>query len=224
MFPPDMTQPRPIWLHGFASSPQSSKARFARAKFAERGQWLTVPDLNEPSFRELTVSRSLAQVDALAAETPELPLILVGSSLGGYTAALWAATRPGRTAALILLAPAFDLATRWEGAMKQDDVARWHRDGEFPIEHYAHGRTEMLSSGFMNDAKTLAPYPLSDAPTLVIQGTRDVVVAPELAREFTRRMNEAGKKARLVELDDGHELTKDLARLWSEIEAHLGAL
>jgi len=108
--------------------------------------------------------------------------------------------------------------------MKQDDVARWHRDGEFPIEHYAHGRTEMLSSNFMNDAKTLAPYPLSDAPTLVIQGTRDVVVAPELAREFTRRMNEAGKRVRLVELDDGHELTKDLPGLWQEIEAHLGAL
>ena len=216
-----MIQARPVWLHGFASSPQSSKARFARARFAERGAWLEVPDLNEPAFRDLTVSRMLAQLDALADEQPDVPLILCGSSLGGYTAALWAAARPGRVAALVLLAPAFDLAARWEAGMKPDDVARWEREGAFPVEHYAHGRTELLASSFLDDARSLDPYPLCEAPTLVLQGTRDEVVAPELAREFVRRMEDEGKPADLVELDDGHELTRDLPALWREIERHL---
>jgi pimeloyl-ACP methyl ester carboxylesterase len=212
---------RAIWLHGFASSPQSSKARFAREKFAERGLSLAVPDLNEPSFHALTVTRMLEQLDALAGETKDTPLFLIGSSLGGYTAALWAATRAGRVSSLVLLAPAFDLAAQWEKGMKPDDVARWQREGEHPVEHYAHGRTEMLSAKFLEDAKTHPPYPLSDAKTLVLQGTRDEVVPPALAREFTMRMQDAGKSVRLVELDDGHELSKDLPGIWREISRAL---
>jgi pimeloyl-ACP methyl ester carboxylesterase len=218
-----MTPARPLWLHGFASSPKSSKARFARARFAERGQWLAIPDLNEPSFRELTVSRMLAQVDAFADESP-LPLVLCGSSLGGYTAALWAASRPSRVAALVLLAPAFDLAARWQSGMKPEELARWQREGAYPVEHHAHGRTELLGARFLEDARALPPFPLPDAPTLVLQGTRDEVVAPELAREFARRMRDAGKTVRLVELDDGHELTGDLPALWREMAQHLDAL
>jgi len=215
-----MTLLCPVWLHGFASSPQSGKARFMRARFAERGAWLQVPDLNRPSFRELTVSRSLAQVDAIVEVAPG-PLLLCGSSLGGYTAALWAARNPGRLRALVLLAPAFDLAARWSASMKPEELSRWEREGEFPFEHYAHRRTELLGAGFLRDARTLEPFPLPDARTLVLQGTRDTVVAPELAREFTARMQAAKRPIRLVELDDGHELGADLPRLWREIEREL---
>ncbi len=216
---------RYVWLHGFASSPESSKARFAQGRFRERGAELLVPDLNEPEFRSLTVTRMLEQLDAIAdAPLPDgsLPkLVLCGSSLGGFTAATWAASRADRTHALVLLAPAFDLAARWEASMKPDALAQWRRDGDYPLEHYAHGRKERLSIGFLDDARTHAPFPLSGAPTLVLQGTRDEVVAPELAREFTRRMQTAHNRIKLVELDDGHELNKDLARLWTEIEKHL---
>src|SRR3954469_23155559 len=78
-----------VWLHGFASSPQSSKGQFVRARLEERGGHLVVPDLNEPAFFDLTVSRMLEQIDVLA--QGEGPLVLFGSSLGGLTAATWAA-------------------------------------------------------------------------------------------------------------------------------------
>ena len=51
-----------LYLHGFASSPQSSKATFLARKFAERGIQVIVPDLNEPNFSTLTVTRMLQQV------------------------------------------------------------------------------------------------------------------------------------------------------------------
>ena len=35
-----------LYLHGFASSPQSSKATFLSRKFTERGIRVIVPDLN----------------------------------------------------------------------------------------------------------------------------------------------------------------------------------
>ncbi|MFL5310115.1 MAG: YqiA/YcfP family alpha/beta fold hydrolase [Myxococcales bacterium] len=209
---------RYLWLHGFASGPQSSKGGFIRERLAARGIRLEIPDLNEPAFRELTVSRMLAQIDALLRDDPG---VLFGSSLGGYTAALWSALRPGRTRALVLLAPAFDLAARWRERTSAQDIRRWRERGEALFDHHAWGRKEPLSIGFLDDADRHEPFPLPDAPTLILQGKRDEVVAPDLASEFVRRMRGRGQDARLVLLDDAHELTADLPRLWREIEAFL---
>jgi predicted esterase YcpF (UPF0227 family) len=50
-----------IYLHGFASSPGSSKAtRFGR-ELKQRGIPYDCPDLNEPAFETLTVTRMLEQ-------------------------------------------------------------------------------------------------------------------------------------------------------------------
>ena len=124
----------------------------------------------------------------------------------------------GRTVALVLLAPAFDLARRWQERMPPQDLARWRATGRFAFDHYAHGGKEDLAIGFLDDAQKHEPFPLPDAPALVIQGTRDEVVDPQLAREFVRRMD---GRARLVELDQGHELTADLPGLWRLLEPFL---
>ena len=208
-----------IWLHGFASGPQSRKGLYLRDRLEERGVHLVIPDLNLPAFASLTVTRMLAQVDELA--QGEGKVVLFGSSLGGFTAATWAATRPGRTAALVLLAPAFGLGERWSAGMKPEDLARWRSEKSFAFDHYVTGRKEPLGIAFLDDALLHAPFPLPQAPTLVLQGSRDEVVEPQLAREFTARMQ---GRARLVELADGHELTSDLPRLWREIEPHLAKL
>jgi uncharacterized protein len=207
-----------VWLHGFASGPSSSKGRFMRERLAERGLRLEIPDLNEPAFRDLTVSRMLGQVDRLAGEGP---VVLFGSSLGGFTAATWAAKNPERCAALVLLAPAFDLSARWAARMGEVDLARWKSSSTYAFDHYGTGRKELLAYGFLEDARGYAPFPLPSAPTLVLQGERDEVVSPELAQTFVGRMREAGRSALLVLLPEGHELTFDLPRLWREIELHL---
>ena len=204
-----------VWLHGFASGPTSSKGQFVRARLRERGDDLLLPDLNEPSFFGLTVSRMLAQLDALL--PGDEPVVLFGSSLGGFTAATWAAARPGRVRALVLLAPAFDLGPRWERRMG-NDAARWRGAGRFAFEHYARGGKQDLSMAFLDDAHRYDAFPLPGCPTLVIQGTLDDVVEPSLAREFTRRME---GRAELVELPEGHELNGDLPGLWKRIEPFL---
>src|SRR5260370_12275103 len=205
-----------VWLHGFASGPSSSKGQFVRERLAERGVDLLIPDLNDRSFFFLTVTRMLAQTDELVEKAR--PVVLFGSSLGGYAAATWAATRPGRTAALVLLAPAFDLARRWQERMPPRDLARWRATGRFAFDHYAHGGKEDLAIGFLDDAQKHEPFPLPDAPALAIQRAPDEVVDPHLAREFVRRMQ---GRAQLVELDQGHELTADLPGLWRLLEKFL---
>lgn len=205
-----------VWLHGFASGPTSSKGRFVRARLLERGVDLQIPDLNEPAFFDLTVTRMLRTIDAIAGAAG--PLVLFGSSLGGYAAATWAATRPRRCEALVLLAPAFDLAARWEKRMGASAAAVWEREGRFAFDHHARGRKQDLSFAFLADARAHDSFPLPRCPALIIQGMRDDTVEPELAREFARRM---GSGATLLEVDDGHELTADLPSLWRRIESFL---
>ena len=40
-----------IYLHGFASSPMSTKAQFLAGRLAARGLTLQCPDLNQPDFQ-----------------------------------------------------------------------------------------------------------------------------------------------------------------------------
>ena len=57
-----------LYLHGFASSAQSSKAAFFRSKLSAHGVEVQTPDFNAPDFSTLTVSRMLGQVhDAIEA-------------------------------------------------------------------------------------------------------------------------------------------------------------
>lgn len=212
---------RHLWLHGFASGPGSTKALFVREQLRARGHDLVIPNLNLPSFRDLTVSRMLGVVSQLASEVPSGQLVLFGSSLGGLTAALWAAANPERVLALVLLAPAFDLADRFAARMGQERVAEWREKGALPFDHYATRRPEELSVGFLDDLRMHPAFPLPRAPTLVLQGERDETVDPALAHEFKRRSTAAGNLVRLVLLPDGHELSADLPRLWSELERFL---
>lgn len=76
-----------IYIHGFASSPSSGKARYFREKFAELGIPVQIPDLNQGDFTHLTLTRQIQQITALL---PPTPTVLIGSSFGGLTAAFLA--------------------------------------------------------------------------------------------------------------------------------------
>jgi predicted esterase YcpF (UPF0227 family) len=78
---------RVVYLHGFASSPASRKARFFGKKFAARGVPFLAPSLDQGNFPEMTISGEVRLVQDLLSETSE-PVTLIGSSLGGYVASL----------------------------------------------------------------------------------------------------------------------------------------
>ena len=59
-----------IYLHGFASSRHRRKRSGSR-ELRARGVSFDCPDLNEPSFETLTVTRMIAQVDAAIARAPQ---------------------------------------------------------------------------------------------------------------------------------------------------------
>ena len=59
---PDQTRTPVLYLHGFASSPDSTKARYFQERLATHGVPLLAPDFNEPDFTTLTMSRMLEQL------------------------------------------------------------------------------------------------------------------------------------------------------------------
>ncbi|NEQ67728.1 MAG: alpha/beta fold hydrolase, partial [Symploca sp. SIO2D2] len=95
-----------VYLHGFASSPESRKAVYLNQAFANLEISLDVPDLNQGDFSHLSITRQLLQLEAMLPET-ETPVTLIGSSLGGLTAA-WLGQQLAQIQRLVLLAPAFD--------------------------------------------------------------------------------------------------------------------
>src|SRR5580658_10519039 len=99
-----------VYVHGFASSPQSRKAMQFRAALAARDVPVDVPAMDRGDFEHLTISGQLEVLeDAIRGE----PVCLIGSSMGGYLASLYAAAHP-EMARLVLLAPAFGFARRWD--------------------------------------------------------------------------------------------------------------
>jgi pimeloyl-ACP methyl ester carboxylesterase len=192
---------RLVYLHGFASSPQSRKAQAFAEALGLRGVEPEIPDLNEPDFRELTISRQLALLERMTVDARPRSILLVGSSLGGYTAALFAA-RSDVVAAAVLMAPAFDFAERWAKRLGPEAMARWRNRGAEPVEHYGTGKEELIGYGLMRDAARHAAYPDVQVPTLVFHGTRDETVLPDVSERFARAKNNVS----LVLLDDDHAL------------------
>src|SRR5688500_450014 len=117
-----------IYLHGFASSPQSSKATFFAERFGASGITFLCPDFNQPVFSTLTVSRMLQQLETRISSLPPGEIVLIGSSLGGFVAVEGAARQvaaPHPISHLILLAPAVELEwDRW-AEVGRGGIERW---------------------------------------------------------------------------------------------------
>jgi pimeloyl-ACP methyl ester carboxylesterase len=197
-----------VYLHGFASSPQSSKAQFFRRKFAERGVAIRIPQLDEGNFEGLTISKQLGVIERAASGRP---VNLIGSSLGGYLAALYAARHP-EVEWLVLMAPAFQFPRRWRERFSAEELAEWKRRGSRPFFHYGYKENRPLGYQFVEDAVQYEDEPKFGQPTLVLHGTEDTVVPADASREFAQ--NHPNVTLRLVR--SGHELTDVLDELWAE--------
>jgi uncharacterized protein len=216
---PPPVAPRFLYLHGFASGPGSTKGRAFTQHFAPLGLAIERLDLRLPSLERLRLSAGIAATrQAIGGERDRA--VLIGSSLGGLTAARVAAL-DARVCALVLLAPAFCLSERWSERLGADALARWRATGWLEIDDFATGEKARVDHGFLEDAAMFdardGGWPDVRVPTLIVHGRRDQVVDVDLSRTFAR----GRRHVRLVELDDLHELTATLPRTLAEAEAFL---
>ena len=147
--------------------------------------------------------------------------VLLGSSLGGYLAALAAAREPGRVRGLVLFAPAFGFAARWEARLGPDAVAEWEARGTMPVMHYGTGREEPLAFDLIADARRHPAVPDPPCHALVFAGRHDDTVPLDGIAAFAARRPATRE---LVVLDAGHEMTEVLEPLWERTVAFLRRL
>jgi hypothetical protein len=208
-----------LYLHGFASGPSSNKARDLSRRFAAAGVPLDVPDLTpgEDGFERSTPSSMRVVAEARLSAAPP-PHAIIGSSLGGYLAAAVAAERP-TVERLVLLAPAFRLFERWEARLTPAEQEEWRARG-LEVTHFASGRRRRIGWAFHEDARAWPAFPAVRVPTLCIAGRRDETVPLADVEAFVART----PSARLVVVDDAHDLAASLDRIFDEARAFLAPL
>jgi uncharacterized protein len=201
-----------IYLHGFASSPESAKAVYLRDRFAAQQISLEVPDLNQGDFSHLTIARQIAQVEALL-PLDGTPVTLIGSSLGGLTSA-WLAEKQAQVQRLVLLAPAFGFLTHWLPELGEEQLRQWQTSGYLPIYHYGEERSLPLHYKFVEDAHQYQETQLSrPVPTLILHGRGDEVIPITASRAYSR----VRPWVQLIELDSDHGLRNVMPSIWEAI-------
>ena len=208
--------PAYIYLHGFASSPKSSKAQYLRDRFSEIGLELQVLDLNRGDFSHLTLTRQIQQAIATF-PSGDMPVTLIGSSFGALTAA-WVAQQEERVQNLVLLAPAFGFPQSWYERLEPKQIQQWRESGWLGIYHYGAQQEIPLHYQFLADADN---YPLSSltrsCPTLIIHGLNDDVVPIQVSRDY----QQSHSQVNLVELDSDHGLNNRQSKIWQLIQKFL---
>ncbi len=210
--------PRLLYLHGFASGPRSTKGVAFAEHFAQRGRSIERLNLRVPSFEHLRLSAMIETVKAAIGGDDD-HAIVIGSSLGGLTAAR-VAERDPRVVGLVLLAPAFRLVERWR-AVLGEELTTWERTGWREIRDYTTNAMARVDYGFVDDVRAIdVGDPDVRVPTLILHGVHDDVVPVEHSRRFAT----GRPHVELIELDDGHELVASLPRLLLETERFLARL
>lgn len=213
---------RPIaYLHGFASSPSSTKGQRLARDLSARGLTLHRPDLAQPDFAHLTISASLEVLDQLDADHGGgARWCLVGSSLGGYLAARWAELNPTRVDRLVLLCPAFNMNEWWPRVVGSDGMARWRAHGRLALPD-AHGVLTPVHWRFIEDALTHPAFPEVPCPTLILHGRSDATIPVNSSVSY----GESRPPVRVRTLDDDHAMTASLDLISDAVvsEFELGA-
>lgn len=202
-----------FYLHGFASSPRSNKAIYLSDRFAQREINLQSPDLNQADFSHLTITRQLNQV---AAELPPPPtcVTLIGSSLGGLTAA-WLGQKHLQVQRLVLLAPAFEFLAHWLVHLEQSQLQQWQAEKYLSVYHYGEKRSLPLHYEFVLDAAQYQEAQLlRPIPTLILHGRQDEVIPIGASRKFAQNR----PWVQLIELESDHSLGNVLPQIWQSIQ------
>jgi len=187
--------PSVLYLHGFASSPDSAKIHALRPLLVPDGIELNTPDLNVPSFEKLDFDAIVEHALATARRTP--PRAMVGSSLGALVAL--AVAKRGVLVPLVLIAPALGVARRWQSRIPEGD----------PVMVFNHARQgdALIHRAFFVQMGSL--YVDSDPPPsriTAIMGRKDETVPFHIVEETWRAWEASGRLApgsRFIEVEEG---------------------
>ena len=211
-----------VWLSGFNSDMQGGKALALADWAVDRGHGYLALDYfghgeSSGAFADGTVSRWREDVLAVINAISEGPLVLVGSSMGGWLALLTALALKSRVAALLLIAPAPDFTQKlmWPDLPKEGREAI-QRDGVW-MRPSPYGDPYPITLNLIEDGRKWAL--LDDeidltVPVHILQGMEDPDVPWDHAFRLVSVLKSAAVTFELIK-DGDHRLSRDedIARL-----------
>ena len=219
--------PTVVWIGGFRSDMEGTKALALDAAARERG-WSYVRydhfahGVSSGDWRQATIGRwredAVALIDSL-----EGPVIPVGSSMGGWVSLLATLARPERIKGLALVNPAQDFTERlmWPGLADHERQAIL-REGETLIVEEGLGEYVLTRRMFEEARDWLLMDGVIDitAPVHILQGRDDDVVPWRHQAELIERLSGGDVRLDLIEGGD-HRLSSpaDLDLLVAAVEA-----
>jgi pimeloyl-ACP methyl ester carboxylesterase len=224
--------PTIVFLPGFRSDMEGSKAVRLAGFASQRGQAMLRLDYSGHGasggrFEDGTIGIWTADALRVVDAVSEGPLILVGSSMGGWIGLNLALARPERVAGFVGIAAAPDFTERliWEA------LAPWERETllstgvlAMPSEY---GEPTPITLGLIEDGRLHlrldGPIAL-DCPVRLLQGQRDGDVPWRTALDIADRVT--GDDVRVILVKDGdHRLSReaDLVLLEGVVAAMLDA-
>ena len=215
-----------LFLGGFKSDMTGTKAEALAAWAAVRNQAFCRFDYaghgtSGGAFEDGTIGRWTADAQTVLERLTSGPQVLIGSSMGGWIAALLARANPARMHALLGIAPAPDFTEElmWpqfppevRAAIARDGV--WYRPSEYG-EAYAITRA-LIEDGKRNSVLGGAlTFPF---PVRILQGMRDTDVPWRHALRFAEAIEGGDVRITLVK-DGDHRLSRpqDISLLTAEL-------
>jgi pimeloyl-ACP methyl ester carboxylesterase len=222
-----------LWLGGFKSDMQGSKAQALDRWAEDRGRAMVRFDYSGHgesggTFAEGTIGRWLEESLAVFGSLCRGPQVVIGSSMGGWLALLLVRElarrgQPAAVAGLVLIAPAVDFTEElmWkrfppEIRRQIEETGSWSRPSAYSAEPYPitrdlieEGRHHLLLGGMIE----------TGCPVRILQGVADPDVPWQHAVELTSRLARDDVVLTLVK-DGDHRLSRaeDIERLIAVVE------
>jgi pimeloyl-ACP methyl ester carboxylesterase len=223
--------PTVVFLPGFRSDMTGDKATALAAFCAECGVGMVRFDYSghgasDGDFLDGTIGAWAADALAVVDTLTEGPVVLVGSSMGGWIGLLTAVARPERIAALVGIAAAPDFTQRlmWDSMMPAER-ATLEREGVLYVPSQYGDPTPITRALIEDGARHLllgGVVPIR-CPVRLLHGQADPDVPWELSLKIAEQVESPDVRVVLVK-DGDHRLSRpaDLALLRQTVGAFLG--
>jgi len=204
--------PTLAFLPGYASDMDGAKAVALDGFAADHGLAMLRFDYSgtgssDGDFEDGTLARWTDEATAILDRLSDGPVILIGSSMGGWIALHLALRRPERIAALVGIAAAPDF-TEW--GYSDDEKAALLRDGRLEQPNPYADRPQLTMKGFWESgqAMQLLGSEISiDCPVRLIHGDRDEDVPLDIAFQLKDRLRSGDVQVTVIK-GGGHRLSE----------------
>lgn len=219
-----------LFLSGFASDMEGTKATFLSKRAAERNGPFVRFDYrgcgkSTGDFAKATIGAWLKDTLAVFDQLTEGPQIVVGSSMGGWLGLLLAAARPARVKAFIGVAAAPDFTEYLVWAkLTPAEREKIRRTGVYYEKDELPSRQAPITFGLIEEARKhlVLNKPLAlPCPVRLLQGMKDADVPWEYALRIVQHIASDDARVTLVKGDHSLSTPKDLEMLAQTIEEFL---